>query len=195
MTKSLSLLSGILFSALLISFYFIIPIILVRFYESDQLNQVLNVNKNPTNWINRYPERILVLALLFIFYLLCSHIPIFFRGIFPFFGILLHNMQGIMFIVFTLFILLVLTFGILNRKKWAWWGSILFFFVWLISIIITFLNNSYLDILAILSFPKREMDVFQSLPLLGYHFVLIFGIPIVLTIIFIYTSKKYLFSK
>jgi len=191
MTKSLSIYLGILFFVVLVSLYFIFPFILLRFYNSNQLDQILNLDKKTNHWINRYPERILILVLLFVFYGICLHIPIFFRGIFPLFGIFLYNMQGIMSIVLTLFILVFLAFGTLNQKKWAWWGSILFFFIWFVSIIITFGSNSYSDILTILSLPKREMDAFQGLPLLGYHFIIFFGIPLITTISLIYKSKKY----
>ena len=143
------------------------------------------------NWFERYPERILILVFLFIFYAFCLHILILFRGILPLFGLFLQNITGIMIIEFTLFCLIVLILGTLKQRTWAWWGSILFFLLWLISLIVTFINNSYSDMLTILSFPTREMDVFQGLPLHGYHFILFFGIPLVATIYLVYKSKKH----
>ena len=191
MTKSLSIYSGILFFVVLVSLYFIVPFLLLRFYNSNQLDQILNLDKKTNHWINRYPERILIIVLLYIFYGIFLHIPIFFRGIFPLFGVFLYNIEGIMFIEFTLLILFVLIFGTIKRKNWAWWGSISFFSIWIISLIITFMNNSYSDILTILSFPARELDAFQGLPIKGYHFILLFCIPLVATTYFVYKSKKY----
>jgi hypothetical protein len=106
------------------------------------------------------------------------------------FGLFLHNFIGIIFIVFTIFILVVLISGTLRQKYWAWWGSIIFFLILIISIIITFMNNSYSDILTILSLPERELNTFQRIPLRGYHFILVFGIPLVATIYYIFKSRK-----
>ena len=53
------------------------------------------------------------------------------------------------------------------------------------------MNNSYSDILTILSFPERELNVFQRLALQGYHFILFFGIPLVATIYYIFKSKRH----
>jgi hypothetical protein len=191
MTKSLSIYFGMLFCLVLISLYFIFPYILLRFYNSSQLDRILLLDNNTDHWMNRLPERILITSLIYIFYGLCLHIPIFFHGIFPFFGIFLHNFEGVMFIELTILILVVLIWGTLKQKKWAWWGSIAFLLIWMISFIITFMNNSYSDMLAILKFPAREMNAFQGMPLQGYHFIIFFGIPLVVTIHFVYKSKKY----
>ena len=104
------------------------------------------------------------------------------------------NSEGMIFIEFTLIILIVLTLGTLKRKNWAWLSGILFFILLILSIIITSLNNSYADMLNVLSFPVREMNAFQNVPLQGYHFIIFFGIPVVLTVLLIYKSKKYFSS-
>jgi hypothetical protein len=191
MTKSISLFIGILFLLVSFSLYFIIPFFLLRFYNNNRLNEILIPDKNTIHCINQYPERILILVLIYIFYGICLHIPIFFHGIFPLFGLFLHDFLGTILIVFNIFILVVLIIGTLSRKDWAWWGSILFFLIWMISIIITFLNNSYPEMLTILSFPEREFSTFQRLPLQGYHFILFFSIPLVATIYYIFKSKKH----
>lgn len=191
MTKSLSIYPGILFILALFSLYFIFPYILLRLYNSNQLDQIILLDNKTDYWINRLPERILIISLIYIFYGICLHIPIFFRGIFPFFGVFLYNFQGMVFIELTILVLAVLILGTLKRKNWAWWSSISFFLIWIISFIITFMNNSYSDILTILKFPTPEMNAFQGIPLQGYHFILFLGIPLVVTIHFVYISKKY----
>ena len=70
-------------------------------------------------------------------------------------------------------------------------GEYFIFFIWIISIAITFVNKSYLDILAILNFPETELKAFQGLHLQGYFFIPFFGIPLVATIYFVYKSKRY----
>ena len=176
---------------ILVSLYFVIPFLLLRFYNNSHLDQILNIESKKTIWINRYPDRILTLVLLYIFYCICLHVLIFFRGIFPFFCIFMHNLEGIMLIEVTLIVLIVLIFGTLQGKRWAWWGAMLYFFVWIVSLVITFLNNSFLDMLTILSFPAKEMSVFQRLPLHGYHIIIFFGLPLMVMIIIVYRSKKY----
>jgi len=191
MHKNLSTFFGIIFIVVLFSLYFIVPFFLFRFYNSNQLFQLIKMAGKTDNWFERYPERILILVFLFIIYALCLHILILFKGIIPIFGSFLQNMTGIMIIELTLFCLIALILGTLKQRIWAWWGSILFFVLWLISLIVTFINNSYSDILTILSFPTREMDALQGLPLQGYHFVLFFGIPLLVTIYLVYKSKRH----
>jgi hypothetical protein len=195
MTKDLSIYFGIFFIIVLLSLYFIIPFYLLRFYKSDKLDQLLELNKETDHWLERYPERILILVFLFIFYALCLHILIFFRGIFPFFGLFLFNVSGIIIIELTLICLFILIWGTLKQKVWAWWGSILFFLFATISLIITCLNHSYSEILSILNFPAREMEAFQGMPLQSYHFIIFFGIPLMATIWLIYKSKRPFNSK
>lgn len=191
MTKRLSIFSGIILIGALFLLYFVIPFFLLRFYKGNQIEQMLNLNKKTTHWLNRFPERILIIVLLYIFFGFCLHIPIFFRGLFPFFGNLLSNFEGIVGVVFTLIILIILILGTLKQKVWAWWGSILFFMILIVTLIMTFMSNSYSNMLARLKLPTTELNVFQRLPLQGFHIIIFFGIPSVAIGILVYKSKRY----
>jgi len=81
---------------------------------------------------------------------------------------------------------IIIIWGTIKQKIWAWWGSISLITALMISLVITCLNNTYSDILTILRFPSREMVAFQGLPLQGYHFIFFFGIPLSATIYLIY---------
>jgi len=86
---------------------------------------------------------------------------------------------------------IIIIWGTIKQKIWAWWGSISLITALMISLVITCLNNTYSDILTILRFPSREMVAFQGLPLQGYHFIFFFGIPLSATIYLIYKSKRF----
>ncbi|OGO04544.1 MAG: hypothetical protein A2Y73_04890 [Chloroflexi bacterium RBG_13_56_8] len=110
---------------------------------------------------------VLVIFSLYVFYVVCLHIPIFFRGIFPLFGTFLFDLPGILAIDFSIAFLLLLAWGTSNRKIWAWWGGLIYFILLTVSTLLTFLRSSYLDILQRMQFPPTEMDALDGVPLLA----------------------------
>lgn len=191
MTKALPFFYGILLFVLIASTYFILPFFMLRFYNSPLLDTVLESDDPAAKWLMRHPERIIFLVFLYICYACVLHIPIFFRGIFPLFGIFVHGMKGMICMELSLVVLILLCFGTLQQKRWAWWSGIVFFLTWIVSIAVTFLNHSFMDILAVLKFPAREYEAVRNVPLQGYHMIIFLGLPLVLTLYLIYKSKPY----
>ncbi len=140
---------------------------------------------------NRQPVPVLVLGILFIFYAIVLHAPILFNGLVPVFGLWLSGLQGIVVLAVLILSLLCLTWGILNRWAWAWWGSLIYFGLLTFSSVLTLARSSYLDILAKLHFPPAEVEILDGAPLNGLHFAAFIGLPLLLTLVAILLSRRY----
>jgi hypothetical protein len=125
------------------------------------------------------------------FYAIALHVPILFNGVFPFFGVLIFGLQGILLLDVSILCLLGLTWGILKQKTWAWWGSLIFFVSLILSLMLTFSRYSFSDILAGMVFPPTEMEALQGVPLHGLHIAALIGIPLPITLGWIIFSKRY----
>jgi hypothetical protein len=131
-----------------------------------------------------------VLSCLFLFYILMLHILILFNGIFPVFGIFRFGLQGIVLLDISIGCLIVLTWGTLRQYAWAWWGSILSLGLFTFSTIYTFAKTSYPDLLAGLALPARELEILGGIPAKGYHFSILVGIPLLITLAIAIRSKQ-----
>lgn len=171
--------------------YLLLPGLLVRFYQSRDVRWTFEMRDPNSYWIEQQPLPVLVLSTLLIFYTIILHVPIFFRGMFPLFGAWLSGMEGIVVITISILSLAWLTWGVLRRRAWAWWGSLVSVGLLVFSSVLTLALSSLDEILAILSFPPTEMEAFQSVPLEGIHFVPLIGLPLLLTMGVIVLAKRH----
>ena len=164
------------------SAYLILPWLLIRFYQNDKVIQVIE-NRDPTIYrIEKLPIPILVLSFISIFYVLALHLPLFFNGNFPFFGIWFTGLEGIVLIEICILTLVLIIWGLTRSKKWAWWGSLVYFSLLAFTTILTFLKTSYVEWLSLINFPSTEFEILKGMPLQSYHLAIIFGIPLLLTL-------------
>lgn len=192
--KDLSLSSALIILILLAASYLLLPWLLIRFYGSGKVIQAFESADPHTYWIDSRPLPILVLGILFIFYIIALHVPLFFNGIVPLFGAWLSGMNGYILLDVLILILIGLTWGILRQRIWAWWGSVIYFTLLTSSLIITLLKVSFPEMLAAMSFPPFEMDIFQGMPLQSIYLVPFLGIPLLITIGLLLFSKKYYYA-
>lgn len=190
-SKELSPATAILMLVLLALSYFVVPALLIRFYRSRDVILTFE-SRDPRSYrIEKMPMPILVLTALYLFYLIVLHIPILFNGIFPFFGVFLFDFQGIVLLDVSIMILICLIWGTLQRRGWAWWGSVIYWGLMTLSVILSFSRARYLDLLAQMRFPPTEIEFLDGLPFQGFHFALFFGIPLLLTLAVIVLSKRH----
>ena len=193
--KDLSLLAVLIAAIFLTLSYLAIPSLLIRFYRSRNVGLTFETRDPRSYSIEKLPLPILVLCSLFLFYAIALHVPIFFNGIFPLFGVLLFGLQGILMIDFSIMCLLGLAWGVLKLKNWAWWGSLIYVILLILSLMITFSRYSFSDILAGMVFPPTEMEALQGVPLHGLHIATLIGIPLPITLGLIIFSKRYFSTK
>ena len=117
--------------------------------------------------------------------------PILFSGIFPFFGTLLFDLEGIFLADVAIMCLVCLAWGTLRQKAWAWWGSLLCFVLLTASFVLTLAKTSLADILSGMRFPPTEMEALQGLPFHGFHFAALIGLPLLITVGVVIGSKRH----
>ena len=179
--KELSLAVVLIVAILLGLSYLAVPGLLIRFYSSRNVRLTVAIQDPMPHWTEDLPLPILVLCCLFLFYAVVLHVPIFFNGLFPIFGILLSGLEGIFLIDVSILCLTCLIWGTLKRRNWAWWGAVTYFGLLTLSSTMTFLRFSYSDILSRMRFAPEEMQALQGLPLQGFHLVVFFGVPLLAT--------------
>ena len=171
--------------------YLVIPAILIRFYQSQDVRSTFETRDPTSCEIEKIPVPVLILCTLYVFYLVVLHIAIFFNGLFPLFGLFLTGLQGILLIDVSAICLAFLIWGTLRLRTSAWWGSLLFVGLLTLSALITFSTSSYPDILSLMRFPPTEMEFLDGLPFHGVHFAAFFGIPLLITLGLTVYSKRY----
>ncbi len=171
--------------------YLLFPGLLIRFYQSRNVRRTLETKDAKTYWIEDLPTPILVLSALYLFYLIMLHILILFNGMFPVFGVFRYGLQGIILLDVSIACLVCITWGTLRRRLWAWWASVILLGLFMFSTVLTFFRSSYSAILLGLAFPPREMEFLGGLPVQGYHFSILVGIPLFTTWVIAILSKRH----
>ena len=188
--KELSLVAVLIVAVLLCLSYFVVPGLLIRFYQGRNVTLTFE-NRDPRSyWTERVPIPILVLCALYLFYAIVLHVPIFFNGIFPLFGTFLSGLQGILWLDVSILALIFLTWGTMRLRAWAWWGSLVYFCLLTFSSILTLVRSSYAEILAVINFPPREIEFLDGVPIQGTHLAVFIGVPLLLTVAVIVVSKR-----
>jgi len=171
--------------------YLLFPGLLIRFYQSRNVRRTLETKDAKTYWIEDLPTPILVLSALYLSYLIMLHILILFNGMFPVFGVFRYGLQGIILLDVSIACLVCITWGTLRRRLWAWWASVILLGLFMFSTVLTFFRSSYSAILLGLAFPPREMEFLGGLPIQGYHFSILVGIPLFTTWVIAILSKRH----
>ena len=190
-SKELTPAAALIFVVLASAAYSLLPGSLIWFYRSRQVRLEFERRDPRSYWTEKRPQPLLVLSALFAFYTIILHIPLFFRGLFPVFGTFFLNLEGFVLIDLSIWGLVLLIWGTLRAKLWAWWGASIYFVLLTISTIWTLAVSSWAGILSLLNFPPTEMDILDGIPLQGIHLALFFGLPLLLTLLAIAISKRY----
>jgi hypothetical protein len=161
--------------------YLVFPALLIRFYQGRNVKRTFETRDDKSCWIEALPMPILVLSSLYSFYTVVLHLLILFNGMFPVFGIFAFGLQGILLLDLSIVCLIGLVWGTLKRRMWAWWGGAIFLGLFTFSTLLTFFRSSYSTILSGLAFPPREIEFLGGLPVQGYHFAILAGIPLLIT--------------
>jgi hypothetical protein len=180
-SKDLSLPVALIALVFLVLSYLVFPGLLIRFYRGRNARRTFEAKDAKSCWIEDLPIPILVLSSLYLFYVVLLHILILFNGIFPALGVFRFGFQGILLLDISIGCLICLIWGTLQQRLWAWRGSVILLGLFTFSTILTFCRSSYSTILSGLAFPPREIEFLKGLPVQGYHFAILAGIPLLIT--------------
>jgi len=126
-----------------------------------------------------------------VLYVVALHVLIFFNGLYPILGRWAVELRGISLIAISILCLVLLIWGTLHLKKWAWWGDLLYFSWMSITWVVTLAQSSWAELLYALGFPPFEVTILQNLPFQGGHFAVLLGLPLTLTMGLIVYTKGY----
>lgn len=189
--KELTIGVALVFVVLMAASYLLLPWLLITFYNSRHVRLTFESRDPNSYWTEDLPQPVLVVSALLLFYTITLHIPIFFRGLFPLFGVLVYDLEGFLLITFSIVWLAFLAWGALQRRTWAWWGALAYFVLLTISALLTLWPASLSDILAVLRFPPTEMEALQNIPLQGPHLSVLIGLPLLLTLVAFLLSRAH----
>ncbi len=168
--------------------YLLLPWMMIRFYESRDTQLTLEQDRN-AYWIDKQPISLLVLETLLIFYIVMFHIPILFNGAFPLFGRFRFGYEGILLLDISIAGLVLLLWGTVGRKAWAWWGALVWFTLVTCSTVVTLLSSSYMEILAGMQFPATEVEILDGIPIEGIHLALL-TVPSLLATLYVIARAR-----
>lgn len=133
----------------------------------------------------------LVTCSIFAFTVAVLHVLILFHGVFPVLHVLVFGLQGIVLIDLSMLVLLALTWGSLRLRRWAWWGSLLYWSLLTFSSIAALSRSSLADILSGMKFAPLEMEALGGVPMHGAHLAVLVGIPLLVTLGLIAYSRRF----
>jgi hypothetical protein len=180
-SKDLSVPAALIALVLLGLSYLLFPGLLIRFYQDQNVKRTFESQDARPHWIEALPMPILVLCTLYGFYIVMLHILILFNGMYPALGVFVFGMQGILLLDISIACLVCLIWGTWRRQMWAWWGAVILMGLFTFSTLLAFFRSSYSTLLSGLAFPPREIEVLGGVPVQGYHFAVLVGIPLLIT--------------
>lgn len=189
--KELSALGGVLIVIGVAAAYLIVPWLLIRFYSSHRVRRVFEARDLNSYAIERLPLPVLVLVILFAFYALVLHVPLFFNGLCPLLGTWLSGMPGFGVLSLLIWSLAFTAWGVWRQRVWAWWVSLIYFGVVATSSVVTLVPSSLADIVLPLHLPPAEMEILAGVPLQGVHLAPFAGIPLTTTLVAIMLSRRH----
>jgi hypothetical protein len=189
--KELTIGTALVFVVLMAASYLLLPWLLIKFYNSRHIRRTFESRDPNTYWTEGLPQPVLVVGALLLFYAITLHFPVFFRGIFPVFGVLIFELEGFLLIALSILWLACLLWGTLQRWIWAWWGALAYFLLLTLSALLSLWPASFSDILTGLRFPPTEMEALQNIPLQGPHLAILVGLPLLLTLVAILLSRRH----
>jgi len=175
--KNFSVLGGVVFVLLLAASYLVLPWLGIRFYQGRNVRGTFEAHGQHLSALEARPLAILVICLLDLFFLIAMHVPLLYRGLFPLFGKLLGDLDGIYLTAAAVLVLGLLLWGTWEQRRWAWWGSAAYYAILAATWLVTFAQTSWADLLAWLQFAPTELEALSGMPLHGYEVGVFVGLP------------------
>ena len=171
--------------------YAVVPALLIRFYRSRDVRLTFEAKDPRSPWIEDVPLPVLVDCAVFGLTIAVLHVLILFNGVFSLFSTLIFDLQGIALIDLSILILVVLTWGLLRLRRWAWWGALVYWGFLTFSSSAALSRMTFADILAHMKFAPLEVEALHGIPIHGAHLAVLAGIPLLVTLGLLAYSRRY----
>ena len=169
---------------------------LLRFYKSRNVRMLFENNDPRLYWTERYPFPLLAVLFLSLVCILALHLALFFQAMLPVFGKLMFGRQMVYIIAGLIVTLLLLDYGLIRLKLWAWRGALAYFSLLTISAAITFTWYSFPQIIGMMALPEYEVEFLTKLTFLqDYRLAGLVAIPLLLTLGLLIYSRRFLVGR
>lgn len=173
-------------------FLVLLPILALWFYKRETVKLAFEEHDSNKYWTERYPFPLLVLLLLYVVMIVAMHIAPFFQGLFPMFGQILLGRPAAYIIALCILILVILIYGTVQLKKWAWWSSLVYVSLLTVSSVMSFSGHHFYDIIVMMNLPAYEMELIDKMVVLhDYPLVGLFAAPLLITLGLVIYSRRY----
>lgn len=146
--------------------YPIAPLLAIRIYRSERIRCTFEETDPTPSWLANIPLSVRVLCVLLVLNIFALHGMVLLNGLFPFFGVLLVDVQGILALDVTFLLLGIAIWGLARLQPWAWWGTLVVFAVLTASTLLTLPRYTVGSIMALTRFAPLEIGTFSKLPFL-----------------------------
>ena len=186
----------IMAGAYMVVFFVLAPKALLRFYKSTNVRMLFEKNDPTLYWTERYPFPLLAVLFLSLVCILALHLALFFQAMLPVFGKLMFGRQMVYIIAGLIVTLLLLDYGLIRLKLWAWRGALAYFSLLTISAAITFTWYSFPQIIGMMALPEYEVEFLTKLTFLqDYRLAGLVAIPLLLTLGLLIYSRRFLVGR
>lgn len=172
----------------------ILPTFVLWFYSRPHVRSIFSEPERPAYWIEQFPFPLLAVLLFELITIIILHIAMFFQAAFPLFGVLMLGRQSAYIIAACVVIVVVLIYGTVRLRPWAWWGSVLFYSLLGISSVMTFARFTLYELAMMLNPPAYEVALIDSISIVhDFRLVSLIFIPLLLVSSLVITSRGYFY--
>lgn len=171
------------------------PLLALAFYRSHPVKSAFEDSDFHHYWTERYPFTLLALLLCDALLVIGLHCAAFFQGLFPFFGKILLLRPAAYLIALCVLILGFLAVGTVRLKKWAWWGSLGFALLLILSTVLTYSKYTLTDIVEMMKLPAYEMEFLNRIGFLAdFNLLSLLTPPLLAVLGLILYSKRFFWN-
>ena len=136
---------------------------------------------------------VLVAGLLLGFLTLALHALVLLNGAFPAFGVLLTGQTGMAALASSILLLVALTWGVLEARRWAWWGTVVGLAGLVAAAVVTLLQLPFSELYAAMRFAPTEMEILGGMPeaVQQSHLAVVAVLPLLVTLGLLLCTRRY----
>jgi hypothetical protein len=175
----------VVFSFIFCIFSLVIPILLLWFYSRKTVRCSFENFDHHQYWTERYPFPMLIVLGIVIMGILAFHEALFLQGLFPLFGEIIWGRTGVRWLAGSILIQLIILYGLVKLKKWAYWSALLYYGLLSLSAALSFNKYTVADLFAEMTLPAFETDFLSSLVFLDGINLALVTVPVLLVLLFI----------
>ena len=143
--------------------YVVLPGVMVLFFRSPHVVATCRRRDTRPNWASHCPQRLLSLAVTFVFLALSITAVPSYGFIFPFFGVLLSGLPGAMLWAAVFVVCLAIARGTIRREPWAWWTAVAGSVTAAVSSAATFARVDPRTVFEAMSLPPEQLLIMEQL--------------------------------